>query len=227
MSRSGNEYLSGPTKRSLDVVGGAALALALLPAAAISGIIAGIDNRSLNPFFRQVRVGRGGQALEVTKFRTIPQSDLSERPELFGTYDPRASMAGLAMREMGADEIPQLVSVLKGDMSLVGLRPLLQETLDDLENASPSLFKKWRPYYDEFRHGLTGPSQILRHHYRELDGGVLREVMEMDLGYVKHASLRNDLRILGSTPLKLLNARMNIIEPSQSAPPEAPAYSAT
>lgn len=221
MARTGVEYLNSPAKRRLDVLGGIAIAALVSPVAVGAAVTSSIDNRSLSPFFKQKRVGMGGEPIEVTKFRTIPERNITTEPETFGTFDPRASRVGLFMRELGVDEIPQLDHVIRGEMSLVGLRPLLQEDLDQMEDSSPRLFRRWHAYYDHLRPGLTGPSQILRHQYKELNGGVWEKVMELDLDYVKEASLRNDLRILGSTPLKLINARMHVIEtPLPEAEPE-------
>lgn len=212
--RTSFEYLQSSTKRKLDIIGGLTIFGALLPAEIMAAVISSVDTGSLNPFFRQKRVGRGGKPIEVVKFRTLPKRVESQELKVIGTYDPRASVVGRAMREIGIDETPQLINVLKGDMSLVGMRPLLQETIDEMEDASPSVFKKWFSAYSALTPAVTGPSQIYRHQYRTHSPDVLAESMRLDLDYIRNASLLNDIRILGSTPLKLVKARINMVDNS-------------
>jgi lipopolysaccharide/colanic/teichoic acid biosynthesis glycosyltransferase len=213
------EYLTSQTKRRLDVMGGLAISAMLLPAAAITAAVSEVDTKSLNPLFRQTRVGVGGKAIEVIKFRTLPKDANTEGVQTFGTFDPRASRVGRAIREIGIDEMPQLLNVLRGEMSLVGMRPLLQEDIERLEDISPRMFKRWHDYYQQAKPGLTGPSQIYRHQYKESSDEVWEEAMRLDLEYASHASLRNDLKILGGTPLRMLNARVNMVD--NAAAPEA------
>jgi lipopolysaccharide/colanic/teichoic acid biosynthesis glycosyltransferase len=211
------EYLNGPTKRRLDVMGGIALASLAAPAGVAAGIISSIDTGSLNPIFRQTRTGRASQPFNVLKFRTIPKHLEAEDIAPMGTYDPRATRVGMAMRDVGIDELPQLVNVLRGDMSLVGPRPLLAQDIERLEGISPILFKKWREIYERTKPGLIGPSQILRHNYRVSTDEVWGRAMQLDLEYAKNASLRHDIKLLGSTPVGLLVARINLVENTEAA----------
>jgi len=214
------EYLTSQTKRRLDVMGGLAITAMLLPAAVVTAAVSEVDTKSLNPLYRQTRVGRGGKLFDVVKFRTLPKTANTEGVQTFGTYDPRASRVGRAIREVGIDEMPQLVNVLNGEMSLVGMRPLLQDDIERLEGIDSKLFKRWHDYYQQSKPGLTGPSQIYRHQYKESSDEVWREAMRLDLDYASHASLRNDLRILGSTPLRMLNARVNMVDNTSAAEAE-------
>jgi lipopolysaccharide/colanic/teichoic acid biosynthesis glycosyltransferase len=206
------EYLNGPVKRRLDVLGGITLSsIAAIPGA-LTGAVSAIDTGSLNPIFRQTRVGRYSQPLEVLKFRTIPKRLETNNVTPLGTFDPRATKVGMAIRDMGIDETPQLLSVLRGDMSLVGMRPLLGKDIERLESIDPQLFRQWYEVYEQTKPALTGPSQILRHNYRVLTDEVWQRVMQIDLEYAQNASLKNDLRMLGSTPVSLLVARANIVD---------------
>jgi lipopolysaccharide/colanic/teichoic acid biosynthesis glycosyltransferase len=227
MNKQSVEYLTSQTKRRLDVMGGIAISAMLLPAAAVTAAVSEIDTKSLNPLFRQTRVGMGGKLFDVVKFRTLPKTANTEGVQTFGTYDPRASRVGRAIREVGIDEMPQLLNVLRGEMSLVGMRPLLQEDLERLEGIDPKMFKRWHDYYQQSKPGLTGPSQIYRHQYKESSDEVWVKAMSLDLEYASHASLRNDLKILGGTPLRMLNARVNMIDNTSAqviemAEPELP-----
>lgn len=211
------EYLNSSVKRRLDILGGAAISALLIPPAAIAALASAIDTKSLNPIFKQVRVGAEGHPFSVYKLRTLPKKLEKEAVQTFGTFDPRASHLGMAMRESGIDEMPQLFNVLLGEMSLVGMRPLLQEDIDRLQDVSPSLFKHWYEFYSRAKPGLTGPSQILRHHYKVTTDEIWRDAMQLDIDYAQAASLRNDLRILGRTPLKMLGARVNMVDNSAEA----------
>lgn len=215
--KSGLEYLKSPAKRRLDLIGGATIAAALLPAEAVAAAVSAVDTGS-NPFLRQSRVGRGGDDIQIIKLRTMPKTQAGEDPEFFSTYDHRSSLTGRTLREIGIDEAPQLLHVIKGDMSLVGMRPLTRKAIDQLEDISPPLFRKWYPLYTELRPSVTGPSQIYRHRFRWHTPEVLAESMRLDLEYIRSASLRNDLRILGSTPLQLLKARIQMVDNSAEVP---------
>jgi lipopolysaccharide/colanic/teichoic acid biosynthesis glycosyltransferase len=206
------EYLNSNAKRRLDVLGGLVVASALMPAGLVAALVSEIDTKSLNPIFRQQRVGKDGNIFEVMKFRTLPKALNAEKMQTFGTFDPRASRIGMAIRESGIDEMPQIVNVLRGDMSLVGMRPLLQEDIDRLDGINPKLFRKWHEIYENVKPGLTGPSQIYRHQYKTSTDEVWEEAMRLDLEYSKQASLARDIRILGGTPLKMLNARVHMVD---------------
>lgn len=226
MSKPNFEYLNSDTKRRLDLIGGTALAAIVAPLAVAAGITSAIDTRSINPIYVQTRVGKGSETFDVLKFRTIPKKLETKKIIAVGTFDPRATRVGMLLRDVGIDELPQLVNVLRGDMSLVGPRPLLAQDLERLEGISPRLFKDWNEMYENTRPGLIGPSQILRHNYRVSTDEVWEKAMHLDLDYARNASLRNDLRILGSTPVNLLVARMSLVDNEAAAaslmnPPES------
>ncbi len=213
MTERGLEYLLSDSKRRLDVVGGIAIAGALLPAMALTGAISMADTRSYHPFFRQQRVGVGGKLFEIIKFRTLAKDKTTEAIRTFGAFDPRASKIGRLIRQTGIDEIPQLVNIIKGDMSLVGPRPLVPQDLEFMADADPKLFVDWYYYYKAVRPGLVGPGQILRHNY--LHGKLpelYRESMRQDIDYFERASLGGDIALLARTPLEMFRANVNVID---------------
>jgi lipopolysaccharide/colanic/teichoic acid biosynthesis glycosyltransferase len=143
-------------------------------------------------FFKQRRAGKGGQVFEIYKFRSMtdargPDGELLPDAQRIPPY-------GAFLRKSSLDELPGLFNVVKGNMSLVGPRPLLPQYL---------------PYYSE-RHarrhevhpGITGLAQI---NGRQL--ARFSERMEMDVWYVEHASLWTDLKILFMTIPKVLGSR--------------------
>lgn len=140
-------------------------------------------------FFRQVRVGQGGALFDVIKFRTMrADAEKGTGPVWAGRHDPRVTRVGFFLRKTRLDEIPQLLNVLAGDMSLVGPRPERPEFIAELE--------KDIPFYAE-RHaikpGLTGWAQI-RYPYGASVTDAL-EKLRYDLYYIKHHSLLFDLEI--------------------------------
>ena len=146
-------------------------------------------------FFRQRREGWGGRAFELLKFRSM-RTDLGDRSGLAQTVDddPRITAIGRFMRKYSIDELPQLINVLKGEMSLVGPRPHVAGML-----AGGIEYRQLVPYY-EARHamlpGLTGWAQVngLRGPTADPAAAVAR--IDHDIAYVQNWSLRLDMRIL-------------------------------
>lgn len=216
MAKTGAEYLKSSSKRSVDVLGSAVVGAALLPAAAVAYGAAAIDNRTLAPIFRHERIGYEGRVFTLAKFRTLRPSLVTEGWRGEGAYDSRASGLGLMLRRYGLDEIPQLQSVLEGEMSLVGLRAASKDSLNYLEDIAPEIFDEWHEAYSAGRPGLIGPGQIYRHRFKNPAPEDYIASLKMDIDYVARASLINDLRILGSAPLKLLAANIRPVPGSSS-----------
>jgi len=150
--------------------------------------------------FRQPRVGRAGRIFEICKFRTMRQSTSADgRPLSDGE---RLTPLGRWLRSASLDELPELWNVIRGDMSLVGPRPLLVEYLP--------LYSDRQRRRHEVRPGLTGWAQV---NGRNAVGWEDR--LEMDVWYVENRSLALDLRILLATVGAVLGAR------GVSAPGEA------
>jgi lipopolysaccharide/colanic/teichoic acid biosynthesis glycosyltransferase len=207
MSATGERYIHGRSKRALDIVGASAIGFGCAPAVVGGAALSMLDTRSFDPFFRQNRVDRDGKVIEIVKFRTIPRH-LSDGPiQLHGTNDPRTSPIGNMLRHTGVDEMPQLASVVAGKLTLVGIRPLLQENLDVYEEEAPGIFEDWMPYYESTKKGLIGPNQLTRRGM-EVNGFSLtpEQQMKEDIAYIESATLGQDLAILKSTPVQLLMA---------------------
>jgi sugar transferase EpsL len=140
-------------------------------------------------FFYQKRPGKNGVAFELIKFRTM-----SDAPDDRGNLLPdqeRLTAFGRGLRSTSLDELPELLNVLKGDMSLVGPRPLLVQYL---KRYSPEQARR-----HEVRPGLTGWAQV--HGRNALSW---EEKFKLDVWYVDHQSPWLDLRILGLTVWKIL-----------------------
>ena len=172
-----------PIKRGLDVV--AALAVLVALALVLAVVAARVRTELGSPvLFRQRRAGRGATPFTLLKFRTM-------RPAPAGPWDPstdgsRLSPLGATLRRWSLDELPQLWNVVRGDMSLVGPRPL---PLEDVPR-----------YTDRQMHrhavlpGITGWAQVNGRNATDWP-----ERLELDVWYVEHRSLALDLRILART----------------------------
>jgi sugar transferase (PEP-CTERM system associated) len=152
-------------------------------------------------FFRQRRVGRFGREFTILKFRSM-RADAEEdgAPRWAQPNDPRVTRLGRFIRRTRLDELPQLWSVLKGDMSLVGPRPERKPFVDELSrhNALYSQRLVVRP-------GVTGWSQIQAPYASSLEESI--EKLKYDLYYIKNLSFALDLTILASTARTVLLGR--------------------
>ena len=214
MSKNGLEYLQSTEKRRLDVIGGLVIASALAPVALATGAASAIDSKRVNPLFIQERLGgKGEQYFNTLKFQTLSKNLGSfASNQTFGTFDPRASRLGQFLRQSGLDEVPQVVNVLKGDMSLVGARPLAAVDIERYETVDSKLFDEWYPSLKVAKAGLMGESQIYRHHYRFTTDEMVKKSMEMDLKYFETASLKQDLHWIARAPLNMVVANVGVVE---------------
>ncbi len=149
-------------------------------------------------FYSQDRVGRNGQIFKVLKLRTmVDNAEGPSGPVYAEENDPRVTTVGLFLRKCRLDEIPQMFTILSGEMSFVGPRPERPLFVKDLEEKIP--------FYD-LRHtikpGLTGWAQIRHPYAATLEES--REKFEHDLYYIKHVSLLLDLKIIIGTVRVLL-----------------------
>ena len=177
-------------KRLLDaLVAGAALA-ASVPLLLLVAVLVRVD--SPGPvIFRQRRVGRGGHGFTLYKFRTMfVNSGNAALPA--GLHDPRCTRAGRWLRRLRLDELPQLINILRGEMSLVGPRPFIPEQEAECCRAIPWYEQRW-----SVLPGATGWAQVNRGYCATLDDN--REKLAYDLFYIKHLSLGLDLIILLQT----------------------------
>ena len=184
-----NPYLSSGRKRALDVLGaviGLVLASPLLAAAALAIRLEGAGHF----IYRQRRVGRDGVPFDLYKLRTmVTGAETMGSGLIVDAGDDRITRVGALLRRTSLDELPNLLNVLRGEMSLVGPRPTVQVQVDR--------YTERQRHRLDTRPGITGWAQV--------NGRASlpwSERIELDIWYLEHASLRLDLRILG------LSARM-------------------
>ena len=171
-------------KRVLDVAVAVVLLLAVVPIVAVAAI--GVRLTSPGPaFFRQVRVGRGGRRFTMYKLRTFPVDHVDREVSVPTSACP--SRYGRFLRRTSIDELPQLLNVLAGDMSLVGPRPEREQYVDQLAREVPG-------YVDRLRApaGITGLAQV-----RGLHGvSSIADRIAADNEYIDGWTFGSDLRIL-------------------------------
>jgi len=187
------------TKRVLDVVIASLILLANLPVLAIVGLVILItDGRPI--VFTQDRVGRGGELVGIHKLRTMrvdAEERLSSDPTMMAAYvendfkldldvDPRVTRFGRVLRRLSIDELPQLWNVIKGDMSMVGPRPVMAAELES--------YGEFAPAYLAVSPGVTGAWQTSgRNDIR------YPERAHLDVRYAAEWTLTHDLRIIAKT----------------------------
>jgi exopolysaccharide biosynthesis polyprenyl glycosylphosphotransferase len=194
---------SAAVKRVFDLLYTSLGLLAVAPLMIVAAVAIKLDSRG-PVFFRQERVGRHGKRFRIFKFRTMVadaeamKESLRDRNEAQGLFkitdDPRVTRVGRLLRKTSLDELPQLLNILKGEMSLVGPRPLV---VDEDERV-----QGWHRRRLELTPGMTGPWQIL--------GPTrvpLREMVAIDYLYVANWSLWSDVKILLRTVAYVVSCR--------------------
>ncbi len=179
-------------KRTFDLLVSIALLLLNLPLMLLTALAVRLESPGA-VIYRQERVGRGGRAFMCLKFRSMRADAEQDGVARWAVQsDPRVTRVGRFIRKMRIDELPQLINVLRGDMSFVGPRPERPTFVNEL--------KQTIPYYD-LRHsvkpGITGWAQVRYSYGASVEDA--RKKLQFDLYYVKNHSLFLDLLILVET----------------------------
>jgi sugar transferase (PEP-CTERM system associated) len=184
--------ITAALKRLTDIVLGAVMLVLLLPLMLLTALAIKIDSPG-SVFYRQQRVGQFDRPFTLLKFRSMTtDAEAGGSPRWAQRQDPRVTRVGRFIRATRIDELPQLVNVLRGEMSLVGPRPERPHFVEQLARAIP--FYRQRSYV---KPGLTGWAQVNFPYGASVEDA--REKLAYDLYYVKHRSLLLDTVILFST----------------------------
>lgn len=201
-------------KRTIDIVGSLILLIIFSPIIVITMIL--VKTTSTGPiFFKQKRVGKDSREFWMYKFRSMYCGDNDKRlkdnyPELWKKYkdsgwklpmneDPRITPIGKKIRSLTIDEFPQLINVLKGDMSLVGPRAYREEELKEYEAKFPHT----KHLIDDIRSakpGITGVWQTSGRNDISFE-----QRAKMDSTYIRHQSFINEIVIIFKTPMSMLS----------------------
>ena len=191
-------------KRVFDLIVGGLICVVVLPLIALIAVIIKLDSRG-PVFFRQERMGRGGTTFLIFKFRSMTagadrlRHELDEQNEYSGPMfkirvDPRVTRVGQWMRRWSVDELPQIFNVMRGDMSLVGPRPLWVEEAEQCRG--------WAQKRLDITPGITGLWQVLGRSDIPFD-----EMVKLDYMYVTGWSLSWDIKLLAQTVPAVLHKR--------------------
>ncbi|WP_433771788.1 sugar transferase [Bacillus wiedmannii] len=189
-----NSILNRSVKRLFDVIFSLILLLLMIPIMLFFCILIALETPGA-PIYFQERLGINGKKFKVFKLRSMVNDAEKNGPQWANENDPRITKVGLFIRKTRMDELPQLINILKGDMSFVGPRP-----------EREYFYEKFEVNIPEFRHrllvkpGLTGWAQI--------NGGYNldpKEKLELDMEYIELKTIRMDIRILCKTVFIVLN----------------------
>ena len=184
-------------KRLFDILASLAALAVLSPLFLVIAIlILSEDGRPV--FYKHTRVGKGGKTFQLYKFRTMyqdrrivltPEQQVELQQEFKLENDPRVTRIGSKLRMSSLDELPQLLNILKGDMSFVGPRPIMEREFGFYTPAETTAFQSVKP-------GLTGYWQAYARNDATYQSG---ERQAMEMYYVKNVSPWLDIRILFKT----------------------------
>jgi len=180
-------------KRTIDIFASLLALIILFPIYVV--IVISIRLNSRGPaIFKQQRAGKGGRPFVFYKFRTMKQEVDPFGPSPKSGEDTRLTKVGKFLREYSLDELPQFYSILRGDMSLIGPRPLYLSQMEEWnERQKKRLF---------VRPGLTGLAQI-----RGRGGLTQEEKLELDVQYVETAGFLTDIKIIITTVFRVLRRK--------------------
>ena len=197
VSRNPQHTVAHAAKTAMDYLLAVALSGIALPICAVAAVAIRLDSKG-PIFYRQRRVGRGGHEFIMYKLRTMrTDAEDATGPVLARDGDERVTSVGRLLRATRVDEIPQLLNVLNGTMSLIGPRPERPEFVSELAARIPGYRERWL-----VKPGLTGLAQV-RGEYPTSPAYKLK----YDLAYIHNYSLLLDLRIMAETVKALLTRR--------------------
>lgn len=206
-------------KRLFDVVASGCGLLLLSPVFVLCALL--VKFTSKGPvFFRQERMGRNGRPFQILKFRSMVQ----EAPKLGGAltagHDPRVTKVGAVLRKLKLDELPQLINVLKGEMSFVGPRPEVRKYVEKYPQDYAELLK--------VRPGITDIASLKYRHETEILGTyadperayvevILPDKIALGKEYIQRSSLAFDLKLMIMTVLRMSEAGPQPVEDRSSS----------
>lgn len=217
MRKVGEAYIESREKRAFDVIGASLLGISAAPLAIGATAAMCIERRQLDPIFRQRRLGRYSMPFMAYKLRTMVQQDEEGISETFGPCDPRASRLEQLVRQIGIDELPQVANILRGELSLVGVRPQIPVVLEQRQAVDGKLFDDWYWWYER-NPGLFGAGQAYAHeigYYTEDNDVVVRRLLEADIAAHESASLRTDIAAVVSQPLAIVRSTLSQLIPTK------------
>ncbi|MGE0090534.1 MAG: sugar transferase [Bacteroidales bacterium] len=186
-------------KRIFDIIFAIILLTATLPFLIIIAILIKLESKG-PIFFKQKRLGKDGVVFEIFKFRTMVDNaeKIGDGLSIKTENDSRITKTGKYLRKFSFDELPQIINILKGEMSFIGPRPPVEYFPYDGYNSYPVSSKK----RFEVKPGITGLSQVI-----ERNDTTWEKRITTDLKYVNDISLRNDMKIFFMTIARIIQPK--------------------
>ncbi|MCK4625590.1 MAG: sugar transferase [Phycisphaerae bacterium] len=182
-------------KEVVDIILGTIALMLTLPILAVCAIVIKVSSKG-PVFYTQIRLGKDGKPFWMYKMRTMHVDAESTTGAVWAqSNDPRVIRSCQWMRRSHMDELPQILNVIKGEMSLVGPRPERPEILDELEKVYPDVRKRL-----SVRPGITGLAQISNGYDTSVKAFKCK--LEADLEYIEHRKWSKELRIMAATMAK-------------------------
>ncbi|MCK5146601.1 sugar transferase [bacterium] len=187
-------------KRVSDIIFSLVILLLFLPFGILTALAIKLDSKG-PVFYNQRRVGRNGKIYTMMKFRSMRQDAEKMTGPVWATWDdPRVTKFGRFMRRTRLDEFPQLINVIKGDMSWVGPRPERPHFVEQFKEKIPLYARRLH-----IRPGITGWAQIKGNYDQSIDD--VKQKLNFDLFYLENMSLSLDLKIILNTLYVMLSSR--------------------
>ena len=183
-------------KRLNDIVISTGVLVVGLPVWVLISLLIRLDSRG-KVLYRQERVGRDGVTFSMFKFRSMVEEAEQSGPQWADKKDPRVTRIGKILRRLHIDEVPQLLNVLGGEMSLIGPRPERPVFVEELARDIPHYKRRLK-----VRPGITGWAQVKGSYDESIED--VRKKVQYDLFYIENMSLRMDAKIILSTIYHML-----------------------
>lgn len=199
----GEDYLKSPQKKVFDIIGSISFVPILTPPIIGTAVAIKLDDGG-PVLFIHTRVGRDGEEYGMIKLRSMIPNAASVRKQMGeekfrkNPDDPRITKVGRFIRHWSVDELPQFINVLRGEMSLVGVRPQTQDRIDYLKEIDSlrDIYPDWVKSYHICKPGMASLSTIRGRALLDQSEHGFRRRMRYDTFYVKHASLGWDFQLL-------------------------------
>lgn len=196
----GLSYLKSSRKRAFDLIGAVVVSPVTLPLIGIAALAIKIEDKG--PVIYEAKVlGQNNKEFTMYKLRSmVPNADkirADSGEEHFNKVinDPRITKVGKWIRKLSIDELPQLLNILKGEMTLVGPRPVFADTMLYLSMIKEleQQYKEWEDYYRQVKKGCINPKLTIGRAEVTHSINGLKKGMEAEINYIKNASLLNDI----------------------------------
>lgn len=220
MTKVGEAYLGSTEHEAFNIVGATLVGVASAPMAGVAALALCVERGAWDPIYTDKRIGLDSVPFINYKLQTFRPgiNGNSGEIETWGPLDPRATKLARFVRQVGIDEFPELLNVLKGEIGLVGIRPQVPSVLEQRKTVDKGIFDDWYWWYER-NLGLFGAGQEYAHkvgHYQE-GSALIRELMKRDIEASQTKSLMGDIKTVCTQPFTLLLTVLPVMRAAAAA----------